>query len=287
MSDKTLFLKVTACDNYEGSDSQVVPINSSQPIEFDSSIGKVTLNVRIQGFKGTPDHKSNSHPTSEYFTLPDKENVNISIEVHLTPSIEINGDDLLFGNDFDDPIRDLLPYGASAGFRFFKWAIDPSVSGDIYCDKPFLYGKALSSFNVVHMERNEKLVEPLTENLSDETADGLDIPLDSAQRQKFFLTEGNRKQFSFKPENVYMMDFFNSYLSLKDSNFKIALPGFELDLSRYFRETSGKIRSVNFVLKKKGVGQPEGVEFSSPALVVKFELMEISEKKELSLDEVD
>jgi Protein of unknown function (DUF1769) len=35
----------------------------------------------------------------------------------------INGDDLVFGNDFDHPIRDRLPPGFGTAFKIVKWGM--------------------------------------------------------------------------------------------------------------------------------------------------------------------
>lgn len=64
---------------------------------------------------------------------------------------------MLWGNDFDESIKDQLPYGSGVGLNIMKHTVDPSIEGDIYCDKPYLYGSALSSFNKVHVSKTKQL----------------------------------------------------------------------------------------------------------------------------------
>lgn len=51
-----------------------------------------------------------------------------------------------------------------------KWAIDPGLEGDVYADKPFLYGNAGSSINILRIgEKNDKGVEELEKVQMDES----------------------------------------------------------------------------------------------------------------------
>lgn len=47
------------------------------------------------------------------------------------------------------------------------------------------------------------------------------IPAASAARQKFFLTEANRKNFTFEKGREYQCDFFNPYLDFNEFALKI------------------------------------------------------------------
>lgn len=51
-----------------------------------------------------------------------------------------------------------------------KWAIDPGLEGDVYADKPFLYGNAGSSINILRIgEKSGKGVEELEKVQMDES----------------------------------------------------------------------------------------------------------------------
>ena len=42
----------------------------------------------------------------------------------------------LWGNEWDNPIRDSLPYGTTAALKFVG-LVDPTLTHDLYADKPW------------------------------------------------------------------------------------------------------------------------------------------------------
>lgn len=139
------------------------------------------------------------------------------------PADGIPGTDLLFGNDFANPIRDRLPPGFSAAFRIVRWAIDPGLDGDVQADKPYLYGPLLSSMNVLRIGekcKDSEMANVGVEAMLQEGADGtgeqvrerLRIPEQNAKRMKYFLDAGHRKAFVFEKGREYSCDFYNGYL---------------------------------------------------------------------------
>lgn len=146
---------------------------------------------------------------------------------------DIPGDKLVFGNDFDHPIRDRLPYGFSTAFGWVKSWIDPTMEGDVYADEPYLYSPVLSSMNILNVgEKGQKPAEAAQKAGSavgegDEAAvvfeegaegDGKDVrekasmPADGPSRMKHFRHEEPRKEFVFEKDRAYSCDFFNKYL---------------------------------------------------------------------------
>ena len=127
-----------------------------------------------------------------------------------------------------------------------KWAIDPGVDGDVYGDRPHLYGNALSSVNVLRVggkagkrkqggetgnvqsknedgevkEEEEKVVEEGGEAGGDELRAELGVPADAAGRKKWFLKAGSTEGWVWEAGREYWVDFFNPYL---DFNREIAL----------------------------------------------------------------
>lgn len=146
----------------------------------------------------------------------------------------------MFGNDFDHPIRDRLPPLFDKAFGIVKWWIDPGLEGDVYADEPYLYGPLLSSINVLrigskasedtsgddHVDTSGSNGEAI---VYEEGADGdgaearkeKGVPDRAAARQKFFLTEQNRKAFTFEAGREYKCDFFNPYLDFNEFALKI------------------------------------------------------------------
>ncbi|KAG4410543.1 hypothetical protein IFR04_016323 [Cadophora malorum] len=226
-------LQVSAGSEYDIKTHKIVPVNQSTPITIDSEHINVDLNVRIQSYRGLP-HTSPS--TSPYFSLPEhsKANDQYSIAFRFTPKSSINGDDLVFGNDFDHPIRDRLPPGFNTAFRIVKWVVDPGLDGDVYADRPYLYGPAASSVNKLHVggKAGDGRVKAGDENGKEGighheaglvfeeggSEEGLEIrnekgvPETEAARKKHFLVEEKRKEWEWEEGRVYGVDFYNPYL---------------------------------------------------------------------------
>lgn len=244
---KQYHLKVTAGPSYDPSTHQTVPVNTTKPITISSPHIQASLAVRIQNYRGLP---ANSPSTCPYFsTAPHTHDLySISFRFKIPSSAEaIPGTELVFGNDFEKPIRDRLPPGFGAALKFVKWAIDPGLDGDVHADKPYLYGPLLSSINVLSIDdksdstsdENDK-VEDLPETALEEGATGsgsairsdLSIPQTSAARMKYFLQDNHRSTFTFEPGRTYSCDFFNAYLDFND--LALRLPVATLHLMRFW-----------------------------------------------------
>lgn len=132
----------------------------------------------------------------------------------------------MFGNDFDSPVRDRLPPGFGTALRIVKWAVDPGIEGDVYADRPFLYGNALSSVNALRVgglaqpdgdgqeeeEEREGVVEEGGEMGGDLLRNQLGVPSAPDQRRKWFLARDRTDGWVWEKGRVYWCDFFNPYL---------------------------------------------------------------------------
>ncbi|KAI9848767.1 MAG: hypothetical protein M1830_007272, partial [Pleopsidium flavum] len=139
-------LRVTAGPSYDAPTHQFVPVNGPTSIHINNENVAANINVRIQNYRGLP---NGSPSTSPYFSNEAHKHDQYSIAFSFLPKKSISGNALVFGNDFDHPIRDRLPPGFNTALKIVKWAIDPGLDGDVYADRPHLYGPALSSLNVV------------------------------------------------------------------------------------------------------------------------------------------
>jgi hypothetical protein len=227
-------LRVSAGATYGTAKDTEVPVNSEKPIPISSDLIDAQLRVRIKDYRGLP---ANSPSTSPYFSSPQHPYDRYSISFSFTPKNDIRGDQLVFGNDFEHPIRDRLPPLFDKAFGIVKWWIDPGLDGDVYGDEPYLYGPLLSSINVLRIgEKGDAQADTDSAATEDsgavvytEGANGSgaeirkekNIPAASAQRQKFFLTEANRANFTFEAGREYQCDFFNPYLDFNEFALKI------------------------------------------------------------------
>jgi hypothetical protein len=144
-------LRVTAGSEYDPKTHQIVPVNRDGPpkCRFErpdtglSSSLCITANPAyprsdpsfhdhdetatdrsptLQNYRGLP---RGSPSSSTYFILPPhaKNKDAYSISFRFTLKQGINGNDLVFGNDFDHPIRDRLPPGFGTAFKIVKWGM--------------------------------------------------------------------------------------------------------------------------------------------------------------------
>lgn len=275
MAHNKYTLRVTAGTSYDVSTHETVTVNTAEPISIKSEHTDISLNIRIQvrtlllsplcprstchklsanqylsqNYHGLP---HSSPENSPYFSLPDYTKHQYSISFSFTPTEAIPGDDLVFGNDFDHPIRDRLPPAFGSAFKIVKWAVDPGLEADVYADKPWLFGKFLSSIDRLWLgskngsssssgagkgkENFDEKIGILVEEGG--AADGLayrkekGIPSTAAARKKHFLVEGNRKGFEFEAGRPVFVDFGNPYLDF--NKFALKLPGFHLPIMSYW-----------------------------------------------------
>lgn len=262
-------LRVTAGPSYDPSTHKVVPVNAPETLTFETSSIAISLAVRIHKFTGFP---LNSPETSPYFDHPLHKSDQYSISFSFIPKTDIPGAELIFGNDFDRPISDRLPPGFNQALRIVKWLIDPGLDGDVYAEKPYLYGPALSSWNILRIgdkvidsptkeeqsswklpnaeSFHETVVEEGGEGTGEEIRQKFEIPADAAARKKFFLTESQRDAFVFEAGRLYQSDFGNPYLDFND--FSLKLPGFTLNIIKYIDSKSHELR---YTLKNRRTGE--------------------------------
>lgn len=221
---------------------------------------------------GYPDNSPTTHPI---FTHPTHRNDQYSLTFSIIFKKPVNGNDLLFGHDFDRPIRDRIPPGFNTALRLVKWSIDPSIDGDAYADKPYLFSPALASWNQFRVGKkckkedevprlNEVVVEEGGEEGGEEVREKEGIPGESSERMKYFQGEEERKGFVFEEGRVYSVGFGNPYLAfngippfysfgivygwLTRADFSLRLPGFTLHATKYVDEKNHDLR---YVLKNR------------------------------------
>ncbi|KAL6716546.1 hypothetical protein ACLMJK_006113 [Lecanora helva] len=253
MADNYL-LRVTAGPSYDPSTHQTVLVNQPTPTKITNTLCTASISVRIQNYRGLP---RGSPTTTPYFHHPLHLHDQYSISFHLTPHRILRGPSLVFGNDFDHPIRDRLPPGFQTAFRIVKWAIDPGLEGDVYADRPWLYGRALSSWNVVRVGGKDGQVKGGDEGVLEEGGDGdgvewrkeRGVPEGAEARRKHFLGEGRAEGWEWEEGRTYGADFYNPYLDF--NQFALKLPGFSLSFLSYL----GGEDYLRYVLKDQDSGE--------------------------------
>lgn len=230
-------LKVSAGPNYNELTS--LRVNNETPTTIESEHATVKVVVRIRNYH---DVECEQPTNSPYFDVKDHHATQLSIQFGVKLNESVDGDALLFGNDFAKPIRDMLPYGFSVAFNAFKW-IDPSVDGDVYADQPYLYGRALSSINTIEKNSSVEAKDDwwyggancnytLVENMCDAEDKDEKSCKTAVERSKYFVSKDNRDKVELDPDHIYTFDFCTPYLTMGD-RFSIQLPGFKYDVGKY------------------------------------------------------
>ncbi|KAJ5626318.1 hypothetical protein N7510_002627 [Penicillium lagena] len=255
-------LQVTAGPEYDPACHTIVPVNQQETVTFENERAVVSLccserfiangilSFNCAGYpEGTPD-------THSYFSCPLHKNHQYCVIFSFRLKKTISGDSLIFGNDFDNPIRDRLPPGLNTALRIVRWIIDPGVYGDAYADKPYLYSPALSSLdclricgktgpenwrNALHNED----IEEGGEAGEEVSVRGMNIPPEAHQRKKYFLQRENRQGFDFEPGLIYKAIFANG------TDYSLKLPGFTIPVIKYVDD---KNHTLRYVLKDRHSG---------------------------------
>ncbi|OLN96949.1 UPF0590 protein [Colletotrichum chlorophyti] len=259
MAEKYI-LRVTAGKGYDTDSHVEIPVNQPQTTKITGDLADIELNVRVQNYAGLP---RQSPSTSPYFSTEPHatNNDQYSISFHFTPKKPadasadgISASDLQFGNDFDHPIRDRLPPGFNTALNIVKWWIDPGLEGDAYADSPYLFGPALSSFNILHAgpgtydeEKGGLWFEEGGDEAGLEMREKVGAPLTAKERMKWALRKESKEQWLFEYGKTYGMDFFNPYLDF--SNLALRLPGFQLAIMKYWDG-----QGLRYVLRNRTTG---------------------------------
>ncbi|KAJ5982246.1 hypothetical protein N7451_012346 [Penicillium sp. IBT 35674x] len=140
--------------SYDESTHQIFTVTNQEAFFIDGAHMSIQLHIRIRDFEGLP---SESPKTSIYFDHERHLRDIYSIASSLIPKKIINSKGLVWGNDFDHPIRDQLPVGFNIAYKIAETFIDPGIDCDAYSNRPWFYGPALSCFVVSSWRASTKV----------------------------------------------------------------------------------------------------------------------------------
>ncbi|GJJ76324.1 hypothetical protein EMPS_08683 [Entomortierella parvispora] len=173
-----------------------------------------------------------------------------------------SGDQVVFATTFDRPLK--LPSLTSVAIKFFK-TLDPGLQIDIQGDQPYFISPLLAAMDVVHItpssadtpswpsHRGEHISEDVTLALQATFAAAATstavskgdkeeqntlhktikkLALDPAARKNYYAKTKNLTLHKFSPDQEYGLGLFNGFLDC--AKFSVKLPGFGLDLFKYF-----------------------------------------------------
>ena len=252
-------LRVTAGPTHDAASHVEVQVNAPGPLRISSPLIDVELNVRIKNHRGLP---RGSPKSSAYFAEKRQAEeqwlygIAFGFTLKRPPEMDDDNDndddddddnsdgvraaDLQWGNDFDRPVRAHLPPGFNVAMRIAKWFIDPGLEGDMYADRPHLFGPVLSSMNTVYIGKPETTAEfglRVDEGEDPSLASSsirqkLGMPDNSAERARWAQRRDwsgcapALENFTWAYDVPYGVDFGNGYLDF--ANYSVQLPGYSL-----------------------------------------------------------
>ncbi|KAJ5735373.1 uncharacterized protein N7483_000498 [Penicillium malachiteum] len=245
-------LKASAAANIEDA-LQALPING-QAIHLDGDWASVNVTVRIK------DHDQSAighHYFQQPWTKKNKFSISFSIVFHR----DVNGNDLVWGNEFDHSIAKKLPRGFDIIARSVKKMVEPTMELDAYSDKPSIFCPALVSWSQLRIGREAPTVDQMLKGSTfvQEGADNeralelrnkMGMPESPEARKAHYRKESNRKDFWFFAGIQHSVDFGNSYLDMQE--LRLSLPGFNFPVYHLVDEETCELR---FTLKNKVTGQ--------------------------------
>jgi hypothetical protein len=244
------FIQVTSGTSFEDTKAKEITINGP-PTQLSKN---VKVAVRIREYQGLPE---GSPATSPYFDDHAHTHDTYSIAVSWIPEEEIDADDLVWGIELINPIRDRIPGRfITTAFNIVKRFVDSSLQCDPDADQPWVNGPVLCSTAItfsIGSKGNCELPAILTEGglSSDSTVrQSHGIPTSDTQRRKHFLDEQNRKDFIFEKGRCYAFDFHNGYIDWK--NYALKLPGFSFGVLKYIND---RTHTTRFVLRSRKTGK--------------------------------
>lgn len=291
-------LLIQAANNYTD-DFVVVPINSLDPVEIQCEFGTFQLLVCIEDFRGSSYHETNSfynikdagvefdgdedNETSSTDSEKDikyPEPAKLSFDLKFTPNQDINGSQLLFGNDCCYSIKDHVPTASlNTGLKLFNWFVNNTVRGNLNDDKPFLYGPLIGAATYAAPLSNQDQF-PNKVSSVDTTRNQLPEHLveeypNAKQRKHYFNKLENCSDFTYKQSQHYHMKVDSNLISMSNCKYAISLPTvrskrFNVDVGKY---VSKHFNNFNWVVK---LGGEDGVDQGTVGLVVNFKVIEES-----------
>lgn len=153
-------LKVSVGSNNSKSDkiNKLVKVNSSSTLIENELFGGSVF-VKLVDYLGPNDNKDNGKPKPDSISTP---STTFSIMIQGRFKDEPNGNDIVFGNVWNHPIKQWLPYGTSAAVKFAETVVDPTLETDLYSDEPWALSPFLSTMNLIsvsHLSPSDSIPE--------------------------------------------------------------------------------------------------------------------------------
>jgi hypothetical protein len=238
---------------------KTVAVNhDDQPTSIDTDLFQGRISVRIKNFTGVDPDGVDHRKDTPYFDGGYSKGMSWSMQIQGRFKVDVNGDDLIFGNEFDRPIKDHLPYGTSLALQFAK-VVDPNLEHDLYADRPHAWSPYLATMprisshqvkdntsvdnwpafpaapDYIQEDISSLIPEELAEKEKDTVANFKGIDKAHEYRQRFMGNRAHRQEITIKPDQIITADFVNAYINFNDLTLHIPFSGgLKFDLKKYW-----------------------------------------------------
>ncbi|KAI9092358.1 hypothetical protein DFS34DRAFT_707230 [Phlyctochytrium arcticum] len=247
-SPSDYILRVRVGNSYDTSTHQTASVNDeANPVLVDGEHFKGYIAVRIANFsgvvpEGNEQQKPKANPSSHYFHGRSRR---YSVMIQGRFKEEWNGDDIIYGIEFDGKIR--TPTGVSLAVKIAKW-LDPALDVCLSGPQPYIFSPMISAMNSMAIfppdapedDTNTDIgVWSFASRLIPEQPAAL-FPISSQapaltafeKRKSHFGDAKARKEIRIRSDQVFCMDFYDAYFDFNSISLK--LPGFSLNVFKYW-----------------------------------------------------
>ncbi|KAK4048381.1 hypothetical protein OIO90_005851 [Microbotryomycetes sp. JL221] len=214
---------------------------NSDGVRIDTTKFKGQVAVRIRDYHGPASSASKSRPNPPQDSWSTDSDT-MSIEIEGSWLDDVDCDDVLWGNAWQAPIRDYLPWGTAAALKFVH-VVDPALTQDLYADKPWALSPFISTMNYICVNKTSnatasklelpgKVSEDLKEILPSSTP--VEVEADPWKRRQYFAKQEHRQQgIKFTKDLHFKADFCNGYIDFNTLSLKLPIK-LTFPLARYW-----------------------------------------------------
>ncbi|WVR06751.1 hypothetical protein IAU60_003786 [Kwoniella sp. DSM 27419] len=258
------------------------PVNSDQPTPLVTDGFEGDIWVFVKGYNG--DHKEGEG--EKYFN--GRDGISYGIVVKGKFKKDLSAEEVVFGNVFEKPIRDNLPWGTSIATKFMYF-VDPTVEADIYADKPWALSPALATMSHLSLNEGENggsevyVQEDSVEWLNERGADigpAADEKAQAAARRKWLGKKDNREKITISKDTAVGLEFCNGLLDFNTLSATLPPPfSLSIPLLKYWDGQPVTYSCQSKPASGNTVGAPAEVYFSVAFEIVDEEARKALEKK--------
>lgn len=227
--DGKLKIKVSIGPNHK--DLQLANVNDpTKPTHVSGKHFEGDVVVRVKNFDGIV--AGGSEPKSSDDAYFSKTSDTSSMQFRGTfKGADLTGDDILYGNDFDEPIKDSLPPGTSLGLKAMSW-IDPALETDLYGDKPWAFSPLLATMTTLKSYESLPSSKELS-RIEEDTKSLVGEKIDAKTRRSHFGHVDKRKRH--KLDGVVLEgDFSNPFIDFNTLSIALPYVGLHIDILKYW-----------------------------------------------------